>query len=771
MSWEQGRELTEQAEFIDFSKPAIPVITHTANQLELFQLAPQDYLEIEKALSVLPRKRQREHLRKLYIREYHSVKAQGEIDILFNLGISQRNHANAWLREVLENRLDAVFAQYRCNLSWVAGFNMQLSQWKEIVKSEIQRQAKAEQSGNTQKKNELPFYLLTQTKLKEIADKLAIIFSIAHRAYFDQLVRNGVNLANSTPDAIRGYFFNLYIQCGEVCEEMGFPVDHWQSHKKAKKIKGDHVDVVLCKLVCKKYWFNRMRKVQAQMVEHLAIACGEVRKGVSQYISDQGFCGYLAQVKKNHDFLKTMIIENIDDPAEQAELFDMYLKSSSNPGNLRQELMTRLRGLEEWAEEKGNIALFLTLTAPSAYHAVKLSGELNKKYNGSSPKQTQAYLNRVWQQFRALLKKRGIAFYGMRVAEPHHDATPHWHAILYIQPQHQDEVTRLFQLKALEEDGDEKGADVHRCKVDVEDKTKGSATGYISKYISKNINGFALEGETSDEDPDVLLKDNAKRARAWASTWHIRQFQFYGDKFVSLWRELRRLASQKAKEEKANAKNHPDQQALDFDAPKNTVKKVYPKAWQFDDALLAKVTACADVGDYAAFVSALVEQGFLSEKKDVPLCLYYEASEPNRYEQIRNIVKGVKNKFSLDAPVLTRLKKWCIKRGEPNRHEQASRSEALNSGHRPPRTCVSNCNLENEKRLREKIQEVLKPICLPLHEVYIKRLLIGKKVILNHKQSLEVINNEVILSKNNNPVPFIERAEDDVVSKLWELWK
>ena len=135
MSWEQGRELTEQAEFIDFSKPTIPVITHTANQLELFQLAPQDYLEIEKALSVLPRKRQREHLRKLYIREYHSVKAQGETDIPFNLGISQRNHANAWLREVLEHRLGAVFAQYRCNLSWVAGFNMQLSQWKEIVKS------------------------------------------------------------------------------------------------------------------------------------------------------------------------------------------------------------------------------------------------------------------------------------------------------------------------------------------------------------------------------------------------------------------------------------------------------------------------------------------------------------------------------------------------------------------------------------------------------------------------------------------------------------
>ncbi|MGN7055408.1 replication endonuclease, partial [Neisseria sp. P0003.S004] len=84
-----------------------------------------------------------------------------------------------------------------------------------------------------------------------------------------------------------------------------------------------------------------------------------------------------------------MIIENIDNPEEQVELFDMFLKSSSNPALRRNEMMVRLRGLEEWAEENNNEALFLTLTAPSSFHA----GNSNKKWSGVNPRDTQNYLN------------------------------------------------------------------------------------------------------------------------------------------------------------------------------------------------------------------------------------------------------------------------------------------------------------------------------------------------------------------------------------------
>lgn len=740
--------------------------TGTQAQMELFNTVPESYVFVEKLLAKLPRERQREHFRHLYLNEYRSVEDDGSISFAF--GNKQRRHANTWLRETLGTRLRLVFDQYRCNMAWLLAFDERDPKWladlsfdvlekkqphngdllpvtgePEEYESRLLREQheilKLRKNFERYSRQEcqrakMPFYLLSEKKLEEIAYKLATLFANVQRGYMLDLVEKG--RSDLSDDEFNEHMRKIYQLCGEACENIGFPVSHWDKFKKGKPVRLDYIDTVFHKIICEKYWFKRMRKVQKKMVEHVAIACGEVCKRRSNYISRAGFSEYLHEIKKNYDFLKQMIIENIDDPSEQAELFDMYLKSSANPAQRRIELMTRLRGLEEWAEESEHHALFLTLTAPSSFHAIHNDGTQNKKWKGANPKQTQDYLNKIWGQFRALLKKRNIAFYGMRVAEPHHDATPHWHLLVYVHETHREEVVRLFREKALELDGDEMGAKKHRCKIEDCDKTKGSATGYIAKYISKNINGFALDGERSDEDADMSLKDNAKKARAWASLWGIRQFQFYGDKYVGVWRELRRLV-----------------------------------AGQADDELVEEARICADIGDYAAFMKRL--GGPLALRKDVPLCLHYEESEVNQYQETHKKINGVSNKFSLGDFIKTRLKKWVIKKGDPNRrNKEMERSDTNKLPSGQPWTCVSNCNLENLVRREEivqKIKEAIRPIGKPLNEHAINHLLKGRSVRLNAMTSVKIINDEVIISDHSVPLRSFYGNEHNEPSFLEKL--
>lgn len=720
---------------------------YTPLQLELFATNPTDFEFIEKKLEILPRQRQREYFRKLYIKAYRSVKDDGSI--AFALGNKQRRHANDYLRDVLDVRLQKVFSQYNVNVDFLQAF-INTPQWLLSVKDEMQQAVqfstvptreelakhynelhytgfRFQVFGTQQKPKQLPFYLITESKLKAMAYQIASAFT---QFQFDctHFLKNGIE----SDSDIQGYFYQLYKWCGEIAISAGFKIPHWEKVEHNKRIKAEHIDSTLIRLTCEKWWFKQMRTTQRRMVEHVAIACGEVRANAAAYISNSSFQEWQLQQRKNHDYLRAMIIENIDNPEEQVELFDMFLKSSANPALRRNEMMVRLRGLEEWAEENGNEAIFLTLTAPSSFHA----GNGNKKWSGVNPRDTQNYLNKVWQQFRALLAKRDIKFYGMRVAEPHKDGTPHWHSLAYVPAEHKDEVIRLFKQKALELDGNEKGAAEHRCKVEVCDKTKGSATAYIAKYIAKNIDGFALSGEVSDEDPTLSLHDNALRVRAWASRWSIRQFQFYGGASISVWRELRRLISGQA-----------------------------------DDEIINKAQAAAGIAnDYAAYMD--IQGGALAKRADQPIKLDYETKPANKYGEQRKAIIGLANRFSLKQ-VISRTKKWLIKK-RPQDFAQRTESmverssTANNSARSAPWTCVSNCNRSN---LEQKIRILLTPICAPLSAQKLDYLFKYKRLTIDKYTAIELTENDVQLVKRNQSMITSLSTVPRNIQKLKDFYK
>lgn len=144
---------------------------------------------------------------------------------------------------------------------------------------------------------------------------------------------------------------------------------------------------------------------------------------------------------------------------------------------------------------------------------------------------------KTWSRIRAEAKRREIGVYGFRIAEPQHDGTPHWHCLLFRKPEHASALKGIVRKHALKDCPNERGANEHRCDLKQIDSAKGSAAGYIAKYVAKNIDG-AHVGEDLHGKP---AQSSAVRVEAWATRWGIRQFQQIGGAPVGVWRELRRV--------------------------------------------------------------------------------------------------------------------------------------------------------------------------------------------------------------------------------------
>jgi len=406
-------------------------------------------------------------------------------------------------------------------------------------------------------------------------------------------------------------------------------IDWIESVCKNAGITAPHQKTLMSKVerVCDaNWWRRRLRKDLMQKREAGAINMGLVHSNAGLYISDFGLERQRQSNKRSLEFLQS--IELINELGEVLNLDEIFNSNVSNPQIRFYEMITRAKGLEDYANQLGLIGLFVTNTCPSHMHARhRESGKRNSKYDGTTPKEAHQYLGRQWAKARAEFKREGINPLFIRIAEPHHDGTPHWHTLIFVKPEQRNNLIAIMRHYALEHFGNERGAKESRFKCEDINPSKGSAVGYIVKYLAKNIDGkcVGLDYESIGED----AASTVERVTAWARTWGIRQFQFSEHCPVTIYRELRKV------------RNMPN------------IESMQPH-W----------SAC-DKGDFHGFINSMVI---------APMTLVTEFKQSSRYpdEQIE-IIKGVE----LNGAFLeTRIHTWVLRKKD---------SPAV------PWTCVNNC--------------------------------------------------------------------------------
>ncbi|MBZ9576757.1 replication endonuclease [Modicisalibacter sp. MOD 31.J] len=298
-----------------------------------------------------------------------------------------------------------------------------------------------------------------------------------------------------------------------------------------------------------KWWRRKLRVTAGRRIEQIQREAHRVHAQAGIYCSDMTIYRRRSQKVRNRALLET--IEAINQDGQVYTLAELAELGLANPDHRRAELMLRIRDTEAEARHLGHVGMFYTITTPSRFHPVianrtgkgkRYRCRRNPKYDGSTPREAQQHLQKLWAQARAKLAREGLAIYGIRVAEPHHDGTPHWHLLVWMKPGDEARVTETLreyaEAESPEELFDRNGKTNARFDAKAIDYSRGTATGYVAKYISKNING---EQFMDADHYGRSMNDSAPRIEAWAATWGIRQFQFVGLPSVTVWREVRRL--------------------------------------------------------------------------------------------------------------------------------------------------------------------------------------------------------------------------------------
>ncbi|WP_316992660.1 replication endonuclease [Enterobacter ludwigii] len=409
-----------------------------------------------------------------------------------------------------------------------------------------------------------------------------------------------------------------------------------RKRRRRKPVPYDLIPGSLARMLCADWWYRKLWQMRCEWREEQLRAVCLVNKKASPYVSYEAVIHKREQRRKSLEFFQSHELVNAD--GDTLDMEEVVNASNSNPAHRRNEMMACVKGLELIAEMRSDCAVFYTITCPSRFHATLNNGRPNPKWTSETVRQSSDYLVETFAAFRKAMHKAGLRWYGVRVAEPHHDGTVHWHLLCFMRKKDRRSITALLRKFAIREDREELGKNTGpRFKSELINPRKGTPTSYIAKYISKNIDGRGLAKEVSKET-GRSLRDSAEHVTAWASLHRVQQFRFFGIPGRQAYRELRLLAGQVGRSQGDKKAGAPVLENVRLDA----------------------VLAAADAGCFATYI--MKQGGVLVPRKHHLVRTAYELNdEPSAYGDHGIRIYGIWSPI-IEGRICTHAIKWKMVR-------------------------------------------------------------------------------------------------------------
>lgn len=272
-------------------------------------------------------------------------------------------------------------------------------------------------------------------------------------------------------------------------------------------------------------WFRRaLTKHARQLSNYFSLLMSDIGRNASPIVSHWVLDSRERQIQRQTEYANTH--QFVTTAASGVQISVKFSDPESDAWRRASKNYIRLKGLDDYCVKAGLQGYFVTITLPGRYHPNPANG--NRSWDGSTPFDAHKLLQAMWRAFQRRFGESGNKALGARVEEPHDDACPHWHSLLYIEPAREAEFHAHIRSAF--------GTGVS-TKVVLIDRSLSTGASYLTKYINPRFGKD--ESESAKDNPKA---EKAARYDAYRASWGGRSIQFFDiPGSSSIWDELRRI--------------------------------------------------------------------------------------------------------------------------------------------------------------------------------------------------------------------------------------